>query len=401
MSNKKLLLQTGSQTKAVHAGERPDSGTGASAPNIVMSSTFVVDETVSFSALNLDEDTPYMYSRWSNPTVTQLEDKLTALEEAEACVAFASGMAASTAVLLSFLSHGDHLVISSTNYLGTAELARKTLPRMGISVTPVDTSNPAAIESAIKKNTRMVWLETPSNPLINITDIAKAAQIAHSNHSLLAVDSTFATPIATKPLSLGADLVIHSLTKYIGGHGDAMGGAVLGNREHIAHLHNEGVIHHGGVISPFNAWLIMRGTATLPIRMRVHQENAQIIAEYLEGHDSVELVRYPGLKTHPDHDIATKQMSNFSGMLAFRVNDPHAVARKMMKKLEIFHYAVSLGHHRSLIYLMETKDLVTSSYELTGFDLDRYRRIAGSGLFRVSIGLENHEDLIKDLDQIL
>ncbi len=254
MSRKKLPIDIGAQTQAIHGGETPDQQTGASAPNIVMSSTFAVDKTVSFSATNFDEDTPYMYTRWANPTVTQLESKLTILEESQACVAFSSGMAASTAVLLSFLSHGDHLIISSTNYAGTAELARKTLPRMGIEVTPVDTSNPEAVEMAIKKQTKMIWIETPSNPLINITDIAKIAKTAHDNNALLAVDSTFATPIATKPLQLGADLVIHSLTKYIGGHGDAMGGAVMANSEHINLLRNEGVIHHGSSMSPFNAW---------------------------------------------------------------------------------------------------------------------------------------------------
>ena len=389
------------RTQAIHAGETPDGSHGASAPNIVMSSTFVVDEPVSFSAENMDQETPFIYSRWANPTVTQLETKLAVLEKADACVAFASGMAASSSVLLSFLSQGDHLVISHTNYPGTAELARKMLPRLGISVTPVDTSDPDQILAAIRPNTKMIWVETPSNPLIKITDLKKAADIAGDHQALLVVDSTFATPIATRPIELGADLVVHSLTKYIGGHGDAMGGAVIGNNDLIEILRNDGVIHQGGVISPFNAWLIMRGAATLPLRMRAHEENAFQVAHFLEQHPNVELVRYPGLESHPSYAIARSQMDNFSGMLAFRVSSPHETARKMMDSLNVFHYAVSLGHHRSLVYLMETQDLQSSSFKLNGKLLDDYRAIAGEGLFRVSVGLEDPRDLIRDLDQVL
>ena len=395
------IKNRGTQTQAIHAGEYPDAASGASAPNIVMSSTFVVDEPVSFSAQNIDVDTPYVYTRWANPTIMQLEVKLATLEGTESCAAFASGMAASSSVLLSFLSQGDHLIISHTNYPGTAEFARNTLPRMGISVTTVDTSNLHNIRAALKPNTRLIWIETPSNPLLNITDIKQAADIAHNHKALLAVDSTFATPIATRANELGADLIIHSLTKYIGGHGDAMGGAVLGRREHIGFLRNEGIIHQGGIISPFNAWLIMRGMATLPIRMKAHEENAFAVAKFLETHPRVELVRYPGLKSHPGHDLARQQMNNFSGMMVFRVNSPDTLAQKMMEKLEVFHYAVSLGHHRSLIYLMQTKDLINASFELEGQQLRDYRDIAGEGLFRVSVGLEDHQDLIDDLDAVL
>ncbi|MBT8433455.1 MAG: PLP-dependent aspartate aminotransferase family protein, partial [Gammaproteobacteria bacterium] len=220
----KTVKDKGVQTLSIHAGEKPDPTTGASAPSLVMSSTFVVDEEISFSANNLTAETPFVYSRWDNPTTQQLEQKLAVLEQAEACIAFATGMAASAAVMLAHLSQGDHLVISNTNYPGTAEFARDTLTRLGIEVTPVDTSDLANISAAMRDNTRTVWLETPSNPLLRISDISGAADIAHAQNALLVVDSTFASPIATRPLSLGADLVIHSLTKYIGGHGDAMGG---------------------------------------------------------------------------------------------------------------------------------------------------------------------------------
>ena len=218
---------------------------------------------------------------------------------------------------------------------------------------------------------------------------------------MLVVDSTFASPIATRPLALGADLVLHSLTKYIGGHGDALGGAVLGSRNLISKLRGSGVMHYGGTLSPFNAWLIMRGAATLPLRMRCHQENALAVAKYLESHPAVEMVRYPGLESHPQHNLARQQMDNFSGMISFRVKQPHRTARKMMDNLEIIHYAVSLGHHRSLIYLMETADLVQNSFKLDNNELKKYRDIAGDGIFRLSIGLEDYPDLVHDLDGVL
>jgi len=391
----------GLQTLSIHGGESPDPNTGASSPNLVMSSTYVVDEEVSFSANNMSAETPFVYTRWDNPTTRQLEAKLALLENAEASLALASGMAASSAVLLAHLNPGDHLVISNTNYPGTAEFARDTLTRLGIEVTPVDTSRDGAIETALRDNTRMLWLETPSNPLLRISDIRAAAELAHARGALLVVDSTFATPIATRPLDLGADLVVHSLTKYIGGHGDAMGGAVCGRQALIAALRGEALVHYGGVISPFNVWLILRGMATLPLRMRCHQENALALAAWLEAHAKVERVFYPGLESHPQHARARAQMRNFSGMISFRTAAPKALAARMMRELRVIHYAVSLGHHRSLIYLMQTDDLVDSSYRLRGDDLQRYRDDAGDGIFRLSVGLEDGADLIADLARVL
>ena len=391
----------GLQTLAIHGGESPDPSTGASSPNLVMSSTYVVDEEVSFSANNLAAETPFVYTRWDNPTSRQLESKLSLLENAEACLAFASGMAASCAVLLAHLDPGDHLVISDTNYPGTAEFVRNTLTRLGVEVSPVDTSQNGAIEAALRDNTRMLWLETPSNPLLKIADIRAAAELAHARGALLVIDSTFATPIATRPLELGADLVVHSLTKYIGGHGDAMGGAVCGKQDLIAALRGEALVHYGGVISPFNAWLILRGMATLPLRMRCHQQNALAVADFLEAHALVERVYYPGLESHPQHALASSQMRNFSGMISFRSAQPKHVAARMMQELRVIHYAVSLGHHRSLIYLMQTDDLVGSSYRLQGEALASYREVAGEGIFRLSVGLEDAEDLIADLARVL
>jgi methionine-gamma-lyase len=390
------------RTKAVHAGEFPDPATGASAPNLVMSSTFVTHQAAGFSARDLDETSGYLYTRWSNPTVHQLEQKLCAMEGAEACLCFGSGMAAASGILLSLLGPGDHAILTDTNYAGVAELGRDTLPRLGVSVSLVDTSQSVNVEQAIRPNTRLIWLETPANPIMRLTDLAAIVEIARRHGGIkVAVDSTFATPIATQPIALGVDYVMHSLTKYIGGHGDAVGGAVLGSKADIAALRLEAGIHFGGILSPFNAWLIMRGAATLPIRMRAHEENALAIARFLEEHPKVRRVMYPGLPSHPQHDLARRQMKNFSGMLTFQVDDPATVAERMAQQLEVIHYAVSLGHHRSLIFWMDTASLMESSFRLTGEQLASYREYAGDGIFRMSVGLEDPDDLCADLDQVL
>ena len=388
-------------TRAVHSGESPDAATGASAPNIVMSSTFVIDEPISFSAQDKPDDAPYVYSRWDNPTVTVLQDKLAALEEAEACRCFASGMAATSALLLSTLSQGDRLVMSDSNYPGTAELARKILTRLGVDVILADLSDLEEAARAITAGVRLVWAETPANPTLRLTDICGVAELAHSVGAEFAVDSTFASPVATRPLKLGADYVVHSLTKYCCGHGDAMGGAVLGRRDKLRNVESDGQIYMGGVLSPFNAWLINRGLATLPIRMQAHQANAIHVAKYLEGHTKVKRVLYPGLSSHPQFDLAVRQMDNFSGMVSVQIDNGPELVERMMSDLKIFHYAVSLGHHRSLIYWLGTDDLMKSSYALEGQALDAYRAFAGDGVFRISVGLEDPEDLCDDLAQIL
>ena len=396
------MTERGPNTLAVHAGEAPDPTTGASAPNLVMSTTFAMEEPAGFSINAFEGELPYIYTRWGNPTVKMLEEKLAALEGAEDCVVFASGMAATSALLLAGLKAGDHLVMSDVNYAGTAELARNTLPEYGIETTVVDTSHVAAVEAALRRETRMVWVETPANPILRLTDIAAVAGVAAERDVPLAVDSTFATPIATQPLSLGADFVVHSLTKYIGGHGDALGGAVLGSRERIEPLRTHALVHLGGVLSPFNAWLIARGAATLPIRMRAHEEGARRIAEFLEGHPAVGRVNYPGLASHPQHELARRQMANCSGTLSFQVRgDGDGLARRMAKELEVIHYAVSLGHHRSLIYWIDTDALMESSFRLEGQQLANYREFAGEGVFRLSVGLEDAQDLCADLDRVL
>jgi len=367
-----------------------------------MSSTFVTREAGGFSAHDLDEESGYLYTRWSNPTVAQLEAKLCALEGAEACLCFGSGMAAAAGVLFSLLGSGDHVIMSDTNYAGVAELGRDTLPRMGIEASFVDTSDPRNVEAAIRPETRLVWLETPANPIVRLTDLEAVGEIAAAHPRVrVAVDSTFATPVATRPLELGAHYVMHSLTKYIGGHGDAVGGAVLGSREDIAGLRLEAAIHYGGVLSPFNAWLILRGAATLPIRMTAHEENALAVARFLEDHPRVTRVIYPGLHSHPQHDLARRQMDNFSAMLTFQVDGGPQLAEEMARRLRVIHYAVSLGHHRSLVFWMDTPSLMETSFRLEGDQLENYRTYAGDGIFRMSVGLEDPADLCEDLARVL
>jgi len=392
----------GEQTKAIHAGEEPDPVTRASAPSINMSTTFVVEADAGFSVESLDEDAAWIYTRWGNPTIHQLELKLAALEQAETAIAFASGMGAITALVFHLLKAGDHLVISDVTYAALTEMANEMIPELNIEVTKVNTSDPEAIKAAIKPNTKLIYIETPCNPLLRLTDIAEVTGIAHQAGAKLAVDSTFATPIATKPLLLGADFVIHSLTKYLGGHGDALGGAILGSKAALTPLRKKTAIRLGGVISPFNAWLIMRGIATLPIRMRVHEENALKVAAWLEQHPKVKKVIYPGLPSHPQHELAKRQMKNFSGMITFQLENGNKQAKIFAEKLQIIHYAVSLGHHRSLIFYLNSADLLESSFKFaTPEQLASWNDFAGEGIFRFSIGLEDADDIIADLKQAL
>ena len=396
------FLHAGEQTKAIHAGETPDPVTKASAPNLVMSTTFLVDADTGFSVEGFEESDTWIYTRWGNPTIHQLEQKLAALEQAETAIAFASGMGAITALLFHLLKAGDHIVISDVTYAALTEMTNELIPELNIEVSKVDTSDLEAIRRAVKQNTKLIYIETPCNPLLRLTDIAAVAAIAHEAGVKLAVDSTFATPISTKPLLLGADFVIHSLTKYLGGHGDALGGAILGSKADLTPLRKKTAIRLGGVISPFNAWLIMRGIATLPIRMRVHEENALKVAHYLEQHPKVKKVIYPGLPSHPQYELAKRQMKNFSGIITFQVENGVEQAKTFVEKLKIIHYAVSLGHHRSLIFYLNSPDLLKSSFKFnTPEQIASWNNFAGEGIFRFSIGLEDADDLIADLEQAL
>ncbi|MDR1611011.1 MAG: aminotransferase class I/II-fold pyridoxal phosphate-dependent enzyme, partial [Candidatus Symbiothrix sp.] len=371
-------------------------------PNLVMSTTFVVDTDTGFSVESMEENNTWVYTRWGNPTIRQLEEKLAALENAETAVAFASGMGAISALLLHLLKAGDHAVISDVAYATLSEMTNEIIPGWGIEITKVNTSDLEAIKEAIKPNTRLIYIETPCNPLLRLTDIAAVAAIARRTGAKLAVDSTFATPLATKPLELGADFVIHSLTKYLGGHGDALGGVILGQKEDLVPLRKKTAIRLGSVLSPFNAWLILRGLATLPIRMRVHQENALQVAAFLEQHPKIKKVIYPGLPSHPQYELAKRQMRNFSGMITFQVENGKETVARFVEKLRIIHYAVSLGHHRSLIFYLNSKDLLETSFKFaTPGQLQSWNDFAGEGIFRLSVGLEDAVDIIADLQEAL
>jgi cystathionine beta-lyase/cystathionine gamma-synthase len=391
------------ETLAVHAGEAVDPSTRSSSPNLVMSSTFAPRELTGFSARDEESYEGYVYARSGSPTVRQLEEKLAALEGAEEARCFASGIAASHAVIMGRVSVGDHLIFPESNYVGTAEFARDSLPRFGIKTSFVDTTSAVAVAEAITPQTRMLWLETPSNPTLQLADIQKLSTLAHAKGVRdVVVDSTFATPMATRPLELGADFVVHSLTKYIGGHGDAMGGAVMGRRADLEPLNLEAAVHYGGVLSPFNAWLILRGAATLPIRMRAHEEQALTVATWLEQHPAVARVYYPGLASHPQHALAKEQMKNYSGMLTFQTKEDGAnIARRMVERLKHVHLAVSLGHHRSLIYWIGTEDIEKSTYRHTPEAAARFRGLLGNGVFRLSVGIEHADDICADLARCL
>lgn len=390
-------------TRSIHTGEPADPSTQAVEPSLVLSTNFVFDpDSADFSAETLNEKTPNVYARWSSPTVRALEVKLADLEDGEDALCFASGMGAIAALILGTLHSGDHLVLSDVCYAGVAELARNTLPGFGIEVTTANFSDLASVTAAVRPNTRMIWAESPCNPILRLTDIAAVSEIAHSAGAQLTVDSTMATPVATKPLALGADFVVHSLTKYLNGHGDALGGAVIGRREALAKLRQVALVHFGGVLSPFNAWLIRRGLHTLELRMRAHADNASRVASYLESHPAIKRVIYPGLPSHPQYALAQRQMRNASGMLTFQTKEDGAeVARRLYRKLQVFTYAVSLGKQRSLLFYIPTKDILESSFSLQGAALKSYKDFAGDGIFRVSIGLEDPEDLRADLDQAL
>jgi len=389
------------RTLCVHGGESPDPTTRAAAPNLVMSTTFIAEPDASFSVEGFEGGESYVYSRWSNPTVDQLEKKLSILEGAESCIAFGSGMAAVSALFFHILSTGDHLVVSDVSYAATAEMTHDILPRLGIRVTKINMSDLEALRSALTPETKLVYAETPCNPILRLTDLGAVAEIAHQQGAQLAVDSTFATPMATQPLSLGADYVIHSLTKYLCGHGDAIGGALVGPKRELEAIRKETAIRIGGILSPFNAWLIMRGMATLPIRMEAHQALAMRVASFLKGHSKVKKVIYPGLATHPQHDLARRQMRNFSGMITFQVENGPEAARVFAEQLKIIHYAVSLGHHRSLLFYLPTEDMLNTSFRLTPSQEASYREYAGDGIFRLSIGLEDGVDLCADLKNVL
>ena len=375
----------GLATKAIHAGFRPDPATGAVNAPIYASSTFAQDGVGGLRG-------GYEYARTGNPTRAALEASLAAVEEADYGRAFASGMAATDCALRAVLRPGDHVVMPDDAYGGTFRLIDKVFTQWGIDYTAVSLSDLDAVRAAITPQTKLICVETPTNPLLSIADIAGIAEIASSSKTKVLVDNTFASPALQRPLTLGADIVLHSTTKYIGGHSDVVGGALLTSDEELdtafAFLQNGA----GAVAGPFDAYLTMRGLKTLVLRMRQHSENAALVAEFLSDHPAIASVLYPGLPSHPGHEVAAKQMSGFGGMVSVRMKGGADAARKLCAATEIFILAESLGGVESLI---EHPGAMTHA-STAGSQLE-----VPDDLVRLSVGIEDSADLIADLEQAL
>ncbi|AXG79970.1 cystathionine gamma-synthase [Streptomyces paludis] len=373
------------ETLAIHAGNTPDSLTGAVVPPIYQVSTYKQDGVGGLRG-------GYEYSRSANPTRTALEENLAALEGGRRGLAFASGLAAEDCLLRTLLAPGDHVVIPNDAYGGTFRLFAKVVSRWGVEFSVADTSDPAAVRAALTPRTKVIWVETPSNPLLGITDIAALAGIARSAGVRLVVDNTFASPYLQQPLALGADVVVHSTTKYMGGHSDVVGGALITDDAGLA----EELVYHqnamGAIAGPFDAWLVLRGIKTLAVRMDRHCENATRVVEMLARHPRVSQVLYPGLPEHPGHEVAAKQMKAFGGMISFRVADGEEAAVALCDRTEIFTLGESLGGVESLI---EHPGRMTHA-SAAGSPLE-----VPSDLVRLSVGIESADDLLADLKQAL
>jgi methionine-gamma-lyase len=382
-------------TLAVHAGEGPCPATGALDTPIYQSTTYVSADADEMAAVYGEQKFGYMYTRYGNPTIHALQAKMAALERGEAALAFASGMAAISSAVLGYVKAGDHVVAARSLYGAAYHFLDQKLPRLGASTTFVQSTRVEDFARALRPNTRLIYFETPSNPILEILDIAALAALARARSLPTMLDNTFASPALQQPLALGVTVVVHSATKYLCGHGDAMGGIVVGPKAYIDELRHEYLRDFGGVISPFNAWLILRGLRTLHLRMPAHCANAQKIAEFLDRHPRVERVNYPGLPRHPGHDIARQQMGAFGAMISFEVKGGYERGKTVMDRVKIFARAASLG---------DTRSLIVHSASTSHRAVPREQRLAigiTDGLVRLSVGIEAAEDLIADLDQAL
>ncbi|AKB18036.1 MULTISPECIES: PLP-dependent aspartate aminotransferase family protein [unclassified Methanosarcina] len=383
-------------TKCVHAGEKPDPVFGAHTTPIFQTSTFIFEDVEQGAARFAGEKAGYVYARIppNTPTHAVLAEKVAVLEGGEAGQTFASGMAAITAVVLTTLKQGDHLISTDVVYGCTYSLFSEVLPRFGIDVSFVDTSDIANVRAAFKPETKMVFLESPANPTITVCDIREIAGFARAQGAICVADNTFATPYFQKPLLLGVDVSLSSCTKYIGGHADLLGGVVVGSRDFMKSL-GKVVGYTGGIMGPHEAWLCIRGLKTLHIRMERHAENALKVASFLESHPAVVWVRYPGLSSHPQHEVAKKQMSGYGGMLSFEVRGGIEAGRRFMDSVRLCSLAVSLG---------ATDTLIQHPASMTHACVPGHiRNKVGikDGLVRLSVGIEDPEDIIADLEQAL
>ena len=374
------------ETLAIHAGERPDRTFGAISMPIYQTSTFAFED--------VGKTRGYDYSRTANPTRKVLEDTLAQLEGGKAGFAFATGMAAETTVV-HLLKAGDHVISGDDVYGGTYRLFQDVMHDLGLEFTFLRMNSRQAIERAIKPNTRMIWIETPSNPLLNITDVEMVVDIARKHNILTVIDNTFATPYFLRPIEYGVDLVVHSTTKYLNGHCDVVGGAVITTTDELTRRVQFLLNAMGTCASPFDCWLVLRGIQTLPLRMKKHEENAIAVANYFQRHKAVSRVFYPGIKSHPGHEIAKKQMKGFGGVVSFELKGGVEAVNRFLRRLGVFSLAESLGGTASL-----AEHPATMSHASMPPD---YRAKIGisDNLIRLSVGLENINDLIDDLAQAL
>src|SRR5215472_14375198 len=376
----------GFATKAIHVGQEPDPSTGAVTVPIFATSTYVQEE--------IGKHKGYEYARVSNPTRTRLEQNLAALEGGSSAHVYASGMAAVTAVTQCFIKQGDHLICVHNAYGGVPRLFNQVLAHYGVEITYVDTSNPAAVKKALRKNTRIVWIETPTNPLMVLTDIKAVAAIAHAGGAELVVDNTFMSPYFQRPLELDADMVMHSTTKFLNGHSDGLGGVIVATKPH--HAEKLAFIQKaaGAILSPFECWLVLRGVKSLEVRMIKHDQNGRAVADFLRKHKKVKKVLYPGFSDHPQHQLAKRQMTGFGSMITFETGSLKN-AKKMLKKVRVCSLGESLCGVETLI-----SHPATMTHAALG-EAGRKQIGLTDGMVRISVGIEDADDIIADLDQAL
>jgi methionine-gamma-lyase len=391
VSEKKKNHKYGFQTRSIHVGNSVDKETQAVKRPITMGNSYLLPDDPSVLNWSDVDGEKCIYTRNGGSNQRYLEEKIASLENAEDCIVLGSGVAALSGLFFSLLKSGDHVIFSNVTYIAAYRLLNELFnEKFQVKTTIVNTTKLENIKSAICPNTKLIHIETPGNPTISISNISEIATIAHENDILLSVDNTLASPFNQRPIELGADFSIESLTKYINGHGDSMGGSIAGKKEYLDTIRLQAQVNLGATISPFNAWLIMRGSVTLPLRMKQHNENALEIAKFLESLEIVRFVAYPGLESHKDHETATKQMSpGFGGVLAFGLKCDHDTHNKFVNNLNLITSAVSLGHDESLIVFI-------------GEDDERqylYNEEFHNGFFRFSVGLENAKDIIEDIKQ--
>lgn len=388
--------QQGFSTRAIHLGYDPASEKGALTPPIFMTSTYAFETAEAGSEMFRGERPGYIYGRTRNPTQTILEERMASLEGGEAALAVGSGMAAISSTMLSHVKAGDEIVIDHTLYGNSFAYFTRGLPRFGISVKLADFTKPQTVKEAVSDRTRIVYFETPANPNLRVIDIAQIAKIAHARGALVVVDNTFATPALQRPLDFNADIVVHSATKYLGGHGDLLGGIVVGKKDVITEVRQTGLRWlTGATLSPFNVFLLLRGLKTLELRMERHSTSALAIAQLLEKHGRIASISYPGLPSFPQRDLVEQQMSASGGLIAFELDGGLKEGAAFMNKLQLVTRAVSLGDTETLIQHPASMTHAAYSPE------ERAAHGISEGLLRMSVGLENTDDLLDDVEQAL